>query len=199
MGLQAFVCRVIEPQMSSTFADHALGCHNRGDAMTQLSAAVLAVALLATSSLAAAGQDTLPTFLVEQGHWWIARIGAHSCMAQNRPPQEFNAVPYNSVALHQQVGETQPRLQAFYWPDSFTAGQEVELLVVPSSGQPFQYPARAASDFHVAGVAPLTEAQFDQLTTSATVTIGGDAAPQSLVIEAKELAEVERWLDRCAR
>ena len=166
--------------------------------MTQLSRAVLAIALLAASGLAAAAQDVPPTFLVEQGNWWILRISADSCMAQNRPPQEFNAVPYNSVALQQKLGEPQPRLQAFYWPDSFTAGQEVELLVVPSSGQPFQYPARADSDFHVAGVAPLTEAQFDQLTTSATLTIGGDATPQSLVAGAQELAEVERWLDRCA-
>ena len=158
----------------------------------------LATLLLAASTIAAAGQDTGPTFLVEQGHWWISRIGTDSCIAHNRPLTEFNAVPYNSVALQQAIGEPQPRLQAIFWPDSFEAGEELQLLIVPSSGRPFEYPVRAASGYHVTGIAPLTEAQFDTLTLSTTVTVGGDATPQSLVVETRELRQVEIWLDQCA-
>lgn len=153
----------------------------------------------ATSAQEAPDQETPPTFLVEQGHWWISRLGMDSCVAQNRPPQEFNAVPYNSLALQQQVGETQPRLQAIFWPKSFEPGQELQLLIVPSSGKPFEYPAKAASDYHVTGLAPLTEEEFDKLAVSTTVTIGGDATPQALVVDASELAEVELWLDSCTQ
>jgi hypothetical protein len=160
--------------------------------------ASLAALLAAATTVPAAGQDPASTFLVEQGNWWISRIGTDSCIAHNRPLTEFNAVPYNSVALQQAIGEPQPRLQAIFWPESFDPDQELELLIVPSSGRPFEYAARAASDYHVTGTAPLTEAQFDALTVSATVTIGGDATPQSLVVEAQDLDQVEMWLDQCA-
>jgi hypothetical protein len=171
--------------------------------MQNFAGALLAALMLAASGPAALGQDTPeqetpPTFLVEQGHWWITRAGMDSCVAHNRPPQEFNAVPYNSLALQQRVGETQPRLQAIFWPGSFEQGQELQLLIVPSSGKPFEYPARAASDYHVTGLAPLTEAEFDKLAVSTTLTVGGDATPQALVVDAQELDQVELWLDSCA-
>jgi hypothetical protein len=165
--------------------------------MTKLLAG-LAALIVAVTGTTATGQDPQPTFLVEQGNWWISRLGTDSCIAHNRPLPEFNAVPYNAMALQQGVGEGQPRLQAVYWPDSFEAGQEFELLVVPSSGKPFQYPVRAASDYHVGGLSPLTEEEFGKLAASVTVTLGGADTPQSLVIDARELAEVGVWLDQCA-
>lgn len=166
--------------------------------MTKFRSGLAALLLAATGSIASA-QDALPTFLVEQGNWWISRLGSDSCIAHNRPLPEFNAVPFNAMALQQEVGEQQPLLQAIFWPASFEAGQEFELLVVPSSGKPFQYPVRAESDYHVRGLAPLTEAEFGKLAVSATVTIGGDATPLSLVIDTRELDEVGVWLDQCAR
>lgn len=166
--------------------------------MTKLLSGLAALLLAATGTTAGA-QDALPTFLVEQGNWWISRLGTDSCIAHNRPLPEFNAVPFNSMALQQGIGEPQPVLQAIFWPAAFETGQEFELLVVPSSGKPFQYPARAVSDYHARGLAPLTEAEFGKLAVSATVTIGGDATPQSLVIDTRELDEVGVWLDQCAR
>jgi hypothetical protein len=165
--------------------------------MTKLLPGLAALLLVATGTTAG-GQDELPTFLVEQGNWWISRLGTNGCIAHNRPLPEFNAVPFNAMALLQGAGEQQPRLQAVYWPKSFERGQEFDLLVVPSSGKPFQYRVRAVSDYHVGGLAPLTEEEFGKLAASATVTIGGAETPQSLVIEAKELAEVGIWLDQCA-
>lgn len=164
--------------------------------MTKLLAG-LAIATVMATGMTASGQDELPTFLVEQGNWWVSRLGADSCIAHNRPLPEFSAVPFNAMALQQGIGERQPRLQALYWPESFEAGEEFELLVVPSSGKPFQYPVRAASDYHVGGLAPLTEEEFRKLAVSATVTIGGDRTPQSLVIDTQDLGEVGIWLDRC--
>lgn len=165
--------------------------------MTKLLAGLAGLILSATATTAG-GQDRLPTFLVEQGNWWISRLGTESCVAHNRPLPEFNAVPFNAMALQQKIGEQQPRLQAVYWPKAFEPGQEFELLIVPSSGKPFQYPVKAVSDYHVGGLAPLTEEDFGKLTVSSTVTLGGDATPQSLVIDTRELDEVGVWLDQCA-
>ena len=165
--------------------------------MTKLLPGLAALLLVATGTTAGA-QDEQPTFLVEQGHWWISRLGTDSCVAHNRPLSEFNAVPFNAMVLQQKIGEGQPRLQAVYWPKSFETGQQFELLIVPSSGKPFQYPVQAASDYHVGGMAPLTEEEFSKLAVSATVTIGGDATPQSLVVDTQELGEVGVWLDQCA-
>lgn len=166
--------------------------------MTTKFRAGLAALLLAATGTTASSQDELPTFLVEAGSWWISRLGTDSCIAHNRPLAEFNAVPFNSMALQQAIGERQPRLQAVFWPKSFEPGQELALLVVPSSGKPFQYTVRAESDYHVGGVAPLTEEEFSKLAVSTTVTIGGDATPQSLVFDTGDLDEVGVWLDQCA-
>src|SRR5690606_556772 len=158
----------------------------------------LAVLFLAAAVTApASAQDASRTFLVEQGNWWISRLGTESCIAHNRPLPEFNAVPFNAVALQQATGERQPLLQALYWPKSFEAGVEFDLLIVPSSGKPFQYPVRAERDRRLRGLAPRTEAEFGKPAVSTTVTLGGDATPQARVVDTKELDEVAVWLDEC--
>lgn len=160
--------------------------------------------MLVLAGAPALGQEAVETapaktFLVEEGRWWINHLDDGACLAQNRSIQEFTTSPYNVMALLQQPGDAQPRLQVMFWPGSFEVGQELTLLIAPSTGRPFEYRVRAVSDYHLAGIEPLTARDMGMLAFSRTVTIGGSDTPASLVMNTEDLGDVRNWLTHCLR
>jgi len=153
--------------------------------------------LLASSLLIlAAGSASAAPFYQQHGHWTVMAAGQAACLAINRPPEEFNAAPFNSLSIRQRRGAL-PVLQIFVWPDLFKPG-EAATLAITIGGTRIDLPARTFDSYGFeTGALPAELIARLRDGRSAEVVIGG--VPQMLLFNISVLAAVLGALAACER
>jgi hypothetical protein len=84
--------------------------------------------LTALVLLVATVPATAAPFYEQHGEWSVMALGRSSCLAVNRPPQQFNASPYGTLALHKKRGGP-ANFQVFAWPNTFRPGDQVAITI----------------------------------------------------------------------
>lgn len=100
----------------------------------RLSTAIGAVALTIGS---AAAQTS--SYYAERGHWLVSST-PDSCIALNRPPEEFNASPYNALQIVAEHGFL-IGADVFFWPGAVQSERAYELAFFFDSHDPVTLPA----------------------------------------------------------
>lgn len=99
--------------------------------------------LLAFSAFAAlstrAGADT---YYAERGHWTVYN-GPTACRALNRPPEDFNAAPFNALQIVVRSG-SRIGVEVFFWPGALDPAAAHELALGFGGGTPLVIAANAA-------------------------------------------------------
>jgi hypothetical protein len=113
-----------------------------------LAGAALILALLGTARAA----DRV-AFMEQHGHWSVLSHGITACSVENRPPEEFNAAPYNSLSVRQRA-QGAPVIQIYAWPDALKEGQSVRLTLAVNSLNPVELTAKTSATFIVEAPLP---------------------------------------------
>ena len=71
---------------------------------------------LAAAMIGAAAHAETNVFYAERGHWSVA-IGGSACRAFNRPLTDFNASPYNGLAIVTRAG-AEIGVEVYFWPQA---------------------------------------------------------------------------------
>lgn len=153
----------------------------------------MSLALAASLIALAHGAHAAP-FLARHGHWTVMAASATACAAMNRPPEEFNAAPFASLALRQ-LRDGPARLQVFAWPGVFKPNDAVTITVT-ADGARTDMPGRTF-DTYIAETpltAPLREALKARV---AEFEITG--LPSMLLFDVSHLGEVVASLEACVR
>ncbi len=74
-----------------------------------------------------------PYFYAERGHWTVM-AGGSACRALNRPPEDFNASPYNALMIVARPDNTMG-VDVFFWPGAFDAAGSYDLLLTFDAGK----------------------------------------------------------------
>lgn len=154
---------------------------------------LLAVATLVAATSPILAQDMMPK---STGPWTVVDLG-ESCIAINRSPVEFNAAPYNAMALHQLKADKLPRIQAFFWPGALTAGAEVALQVTPEGQSTVELKAKAVTDFQLVTDEQAPEDVLESLTNVATVKVSAQGVDQLLLFQTNTMEAVADEMREC--
>jgi hypothetical protein len=145
--------------------------------------------------LAAASAIAAP-FHQQHGHWTVMSAGPTACLAINRPPEEFNAAPFNSLSIRQRRGAS-PVLQVFAWPDRFKPNEAVTVTIT-IGGTRIDLPARTFDSYGVeTGALPGELIALLRDRRAAEFVIGG--VPQLLLFDISALPAVLDALAACDR
>jgi hypothetical protein len=134
-------------------------------------------------------------FNAQHGHWTVVSL-ASSCMAFNRPSEEFNATPFNALGVHQRRGGA-PTLQIFVWPDVFKPGQPVDLALARNNRGVTEVKGAAVSPYHAE--TPLTAALRGELSGGRMLEVEITGVPARLFFEISQLETVLGSLQACAQ
>lgn len=169
--------------------------HQPGPART--ASRTLSPVLLALALTAAPASATV-VFQVETNQWTVLSLTC-SCLAINRPLNEFNAAPFNALQFRATPqGET--FLDVQYWPIYFVAGEAYTVKLSIDRGRPIEVPAASPPgvDFSVSSTAPLGDDVLAALGNGETLTVTVAGTPQALTFEIGELRSVLPTLHVCA-
>ena len=100
--------------------------------------------LLATVAPAAAQQQFY--YFVERGHWWVGTAGPGECRAGNRPVQELNAAPFNSLQFVVEAGN-RVGVDLYLWPGAVDPATPQDIHLFFKAKVPFVLPAKSHGDF----------------------------------------------------
>ncbi len=117
-------------------------------------------------------------------------------MALNRPAEEFNFAPYNTLALRQRRGGP-VRLQVFAWPGMFKQGQNVTIAVI-IDGTRTDLPAQAADSYY-AETSFLPPELLAQLRAAGTAEFALTGVEPRLLFDVSAFDAVMKSLDDCMR
>ena len=156
--------------------------------MSRIALACFALALTALPASAA-------PFMEQHGHWTVMAAGPAACMAVNRPPEEFNFAPFNSLALRQRR-EGPARLQVFAWPGVFKAGETITVTVT-IDGTRTELPARAF-DSYIAEAAMPADLR-GRLRTARVAQFELSGLPQVLLFNVSQIENVMKSVEDCVR
>jgi hypothetical protein len=157
------------------------------------SIAVAAAAVCASSGAALAKT----VYVVEAGNWNVMSL-ANSCIAFNRPSNEYNHSPFNSLTLRAPK-EGGVLLQAAFWPQAFAAGSGYQMSVRADPGDRFTIDAGAMSDYMLESKTPIPEELVKQLGKASFLTVRVADIPAALGFDAVRLRDVLVHLDNCRR
>jgi hypothetical protein len=135
-------------------------------------------------------------FAAQSGHWTVLGLGK-SCMAINRPMAEFNASPWNSLALVAQK-EAVLKLQVWFWP-GYAASDANPVLNGVAGGdtiEKFLSSTTIIADFALETAQPLPEAFMDRMRDGSEMVFSA-ANGASLTFDATGLGAVLDILDDC--
>jgi hypothetical protein len=149
-----------------------------------------ALALLASTCAAPAAP-----FTAQHGHWTVISLPS-SCMAFNRPPEEFNGAPFNALGVHQRR-DGAPTLQIYVWPDVFKPGQPVDIALARNNRGATDVKGTAASPYHAE--TPLTAELRGAFSSGRMLEVEIAGVPSRLFFEIAQLETVLAALQTCAQ
>jgi hypothetical protein len=132
-------------------------------------------------------------FTERHGHWTVTDAGG-TCMAVNRPLEEFNAQPYAALAFVKRGGDA-PRLQLYAWPGAFTPGARLMVEVAIGGAEPLG--AEALDSYLVEVREPLPAELVADMR--GFVGFGVEGLPQGLMFDLSQIDALLRSLEACAR
>ena len=148
----------------------------------------------ATAALGSAAQART-IYIVQVDIWHVYSL-TNSCIAYNRPINDYNQSPYNSLTLHAPKGGGLLVGVAF-WPGLFTAGSPYKLALRADPGDRFQVDVKAAYDYDLKSVDPLPAELVQQLAKAKFVTVRVADVPATLAFDTTRMREVLDHLDHC--
>jgi hypothetical protein len=163
--------------------------------MPRLRRLIIAAAAVFTAGalpVAAAG-----TFLVQTDNWFVVSL-TNSCFAANRPPNDYNQSPYNSLAIHA------PKDGGFlfevaFWPKSFEAGRAYRLSLRVEGGNSHEIDADAVSDYALKSRSTAADAFLKELQTAKALGARAQDVPVVLGFDTTRMTDVLAHLDNCRR
>jgi len=155
-------------------------------------ALITALAAVLVSALPASGAS----FDVKHGHWSVMAITPITCMALNRPAEEWNFSPFNMLALRQRRGSPL-RLQVFAWPGVFKQGQNVTITVTIDGGWT-DLPAQTTDNLS-AETSFLPPELLARLRTAGKAEFAISGMPSRLLFDVSAFDTVMKSLEDCVR
>ena len=117
-------------------------------------------------------------------------------MALNRPAEEFNFAPYNTLALRRRRGGP-VRLHVFAWPGMFKQGQNVTIAAI-IDGTRTDLPAQAADSYY-AETSFLPPELLTRLRSAGTAQFAINGMESRLLFDVSAFDAVMKSLDECMR
>jgi hypothetical protein len=145
----------------------------------------------------------LPSFSLAQsfdkriGHWRVVAAGL--CLAFNRPANELNASPYNSLFL--QLGKGgRWGLGINFWPKAVMANAEVQIAFAFGGSDFVRQRALAFSDYGVS-LDEFSARLRDEMTKVANglVSVTAEGLTTQLYFDIADIAAVFAALEECAK
>lgn len=152
---------------------------------------VLGLVLLGviSSNSTAVGQD-----LIKDENWTIIELGS-SCSAINRPLEEFNASPYNAMAVNASKARGL-ELQIYFWP-GYVTSDTVELTLTSEDGNRLEVIAEPYGDQAVTVLLSNTDRIRIMLEKGTLLLATLKSKPDSLIFEIEPLRRLLLQLDSC--
>lgn len=129
--------------------------------------------------------------------WRIANL-ATSCLAFNRPADEFNAAPYNALSFAL-ARDGALRFRVHFWPRAFKEGDGRALGINFSGGASFALKARSADGFSLETDEPVTPEFRRALGGNAMLAATAEGIGTSLAFNVERVGQVLTLLGDCAR
>ena len=154
--------------------------------------------LLAFTALAAAPAGVrADTYYVERGHWTVYN-GPASCRALNRPPEDFNATPFNALQIvvrpNDRIG-----VEVFFWPGTVDPAADNALALGLGGSVPLILPATAAMGDYMLASDDSPEL-WGRLGKAKTLTARVKGDPDlALTFSLEQVGWVLTALQNCAR
>ena len=133
-----------------------------------------------------------------EGHWTIVSV-VNSCAAFNRPPNEYNSSPFNSLYLKLSK-EGVLTMQAAFWPGYLDPSESYKLRMGTEAAANVSVPAKPLSfapDFIIETDASAADAVRKMLARGKQLAVGLEGKPESLTFEIDALARVLPMLEQC--
>jgi hypothetical protein len=116
-----------------------------------------------------------PYFDAERGHWTVY-AGAAACRALNRPPEDFNASPFNALQIVARPGNA-IAVEVFFWPGAVDPGRDYDLRLTFAGESPMTLKARPTiGDYALASTDETGLWQNFQDAKALKVAVGGEPA-----------------------
>ena len=150
-------------------------------------------AVLAALPLAALAQ---PAFDKRIGHWRVVAAGL--CLAFNRPANELNEAPYNSLFLQLSRGGRWG-LGINFWPKAFTTNAVVQIAFAFGGSDFVRQRALAFSDYGVS-LDEFSARLRDEMTKAANglLSVAAEGVTTQLRFDIADIAAVFAALEECA-
>jgi hypothetical protein len=155
-----------------------------------------AAALALLSGAGPAG--AVMVFSMQTDNWFVGSL-VSSCIAVNRPMQEYNQSPWNSLAL------LAPKdggiyVEVAFWPGLFRAGGSYQLALSVEGGGSYQIDADPSiGDYSLKSRGPAPDKLLGELGKARLLTAGATGVKQALAFDTTRLGDVLMALDNCRR
>lgn len=155
-------------------------------------AGVILLGLLPFSASAAPG-DVFAT----SGGWTISQFDKKTCVAVNRPGEEFNVAPFNALWVVQGPGVTNVTLEVFFWPGAFKKKQTGELVVSDGHSAALKFEAIAVETHAFRTTDPVRASDIRRLAISPLMHFATKTVRQELVFDVEHLGRTLDYLEAC--
>lgn len=131
------------------------------------------------------------------GSWTISKFDKNTCVAVNRPGEEFDIAPFNALWVRQGPKADDLALEVYFWPGAFRKNQAGELLVSDGEGPILRYDALAVETHAFRTLERMRISDLRRLATEPFIHLSTKTLPQELVFDIKYLDRTLDYLSAC--
>lgn len=139
--------------------------------------------------------DARTIYSVQTDHWFVFSL-ANSCIAVNRPANEYNHSPYNSLTIRAPKTGGFP-VDVVFWPGLFEPGKRYRLTLQVEGRLPHDFDAEAVDTYALKTPGPIPDKLVQDLGTGRLLTVGAANVSSSLAFETKRVGDIITHLDIC--
>jgi hypothetical protein len=151
--------------------------------------------LAATSLLALGEPASAGGFYVEIANWFVLSL-TNSCIAGNRPPEEYNFSPWNSLTLHA-AKDGSYRVEVMFWPGLFKRDQAYKLSLHAEGRDQHVFDAEVTGADGLQTVQPVGDDFIKELQGPKLLRVS--ASGTQLAFDISHIADVLEALDDCRK
>lgn len=152
-----------------------------------------AIALVAAAFVSPVQARTI--FSVQTDNWFVISL-TNSCIAFNRPPNEYNHSPYNSLTVHAPKGGG-ILIEGMFWPGLLEKGKPYKLLIRAEGGDRYEIEAERVDDMTLKSREPVPDDLVKELRKAKLVTVGASRTPISLGFDTTRFNDILAQLESC--
>jgi hypothetical protein len=134
-------------------------------------------------------------FAAQIDNWSVVAL-VNSCYAFDRPPEEYNQSPWNSLTIHApKAGGFS--LEVFFWPGLFEDGASYRLSVHPEAGDAHVIDSNGVGDAALQSRGLLPDELVNELRTGRLLTVRTADVRVTLAFDTSRVSDVLTALDGC--